>query len=245
LPKYYYTMSYTTAMMKKHIKFIIGVIFSIILLTLCESWLFSDYEINWLEPINDQPDFDDFEHFDWNGDVRARRSEREFFESHKEPWVHSQRCDACRLIAGKFHFAFELAESKLGIQTHNFEEYEELADEDIEEVTRQVCSKVTYKYVRPIKLRNIERLATRGLETMYYLNLPQSSSESITTITWPRRMRNHCKHLVKNMIGRELYDMWLKTSVGEDQRYVIIFFVSCLFFNLFTKYFNFTMLQSW
>ena len=70
LPKYYYTMSYTTAMMKKHIKFIIGVIFSIILLTLCESWLFSDYEINWLEPINDQPDFDDFEHFDWNGDVR-------------------------------------------------------------------------------------------------------------------------------------------------------------------------------
>ena len=80
---------------------------------------------------------------------------------------------------------------------------------------------------------------------MYYLNLPQSSSESITTITWPRRMRNHCKHLVKNMIGRELYDMWLKTSVGEGQRYVIIFFVSCLFFKLFTKYFNFTMLQSW
>ena len=62
-------MSYT-AMMKKHIKFIIGVIFSIILLTLCESWLFSDSEINWLEPINEQPDFDDFEHFDWNGDVR-------------------------------------------------------------------------------------------------------------------------------------------------------------------------------
>ena len=57
---------------------------------------------------------------------RAKRSEREFFKTHKEPLVHSQRCDACRLIAGKFHFAFELAESKLGIQTHNFEEYEEL-----------------------------------------------------------------------------------------------------------------------
>ena len=60
-----------------------------------------------------------------------------------------------------------------------------------------------------------------GLETMYYLNLPQSSSESISTITWPRRMRNHCKHLVKNMIGRDLYDMWLKTSVGEGHRYVV------------------------
>ena len=60
-----------------------------------------------------------------------------------------------------------------------------------------------------------------GLETMYYLNLPQSSSESITTITWPRRMRNHCKHLVKNMIGRDLYDMWLKTSVGEGHRYAV------------------------
>ena len=57
---------------------------------------------------------------------RAKRSEREFFTNHKEPYVHSQRCDACRLIAGKFHFAFELGESKLGIQTHNFEEYEEL-----------------------------------------------------------------------------------------------------------------------
>ena len=32
-----------------------------------------------------------------------------------EPIVHSQRCDACRLTAGKFHYAFELAESKLGI----------------------------------------------------------------------------------------------------------------------------------
>ena len=40
--------------------------------------------------------------------------------------VHSQRCDACRLIASKFHYAFELAESKLGINTHSFDEYEEL-----------------------------------------------------------------------------------------------------------------------
>ena len=81
---------------------------------------------------------------------------------------------------------------------------------------------------------------------MYYLNLPQSSSESITTITWPRRMRNHCKHLVKNMIGRELYDMWLKTSVGEGQRYVhnqIIFLNQLLTFHKI--FFNFTMLQSW
>ena len=79
-----------------------------------------------------------------------------------EPIVHSQRCDACRLTAGKFHYAFELAESKLGIESHNFAEYEELADEDIEEVTRQVCSKVTFKFVMPIKLRDIDRIASPG-----------------------------------------------------------------------------------
>ena len=33
------------------------------------------------------------------------------------------------------------------------------ADEDVEEVSRQVCSKATFKYVLPIHLRGIDRLA--------------------------------------------------------------------------------------
>ena len=54
---------------------------------------------------------------------------------------------------------------------------------------------------------------------MSYLNSPQNTAESsYSTIHWPRRMRNHCKYLVKNMHGRDLYEMWLKTSVGEGHR---------------------------
>ena len=60
-----------------------------------------------------------------------------------------------------------------------------------------------------------------GLETLPYLNLPQNDEDSSTSsnsIHWPRRMRNHCKHLLKNMHGRDLYEMWLRTSVGEGHR---------------------------
>ena len=61
--------------------------------------------------------------------MHAKRKEKEFFEYHADPLVHSQRCDACRLIASKFEHAFELAEHRLAIQTHNFDEYEELGTE--------------------------------------------------------------------------------------------------------------------
>ena len=54
--------------------------------------------------------------------------EREFFKEFQEPLVHSQRCDACRLIASKFHQGLELAETKVGIKTQHFEEYEELGE---------------------------------------------------------------------------------------------------------------------
>ena len=64
--------------------------------------------------------------FDWNGNVRAKRAEKKYFSDHDEPLVHSQRCDACRIIANRAHIGFELAESKVGIQTHQFDEFEEL-----------------------------------------------------------------------------------------------------------------------
>ena len=73
--------------------------------------------INWLNEGSD---------FDWNGNVRAKRAEKKYFSDHDEPLVHSQRCDACRIIANRAHIGFELAESKVGIQTHQFDEFEEL-----------------------------------------------------------------------------------------------------------------------
>ena len=89
------------------------------------------------------------------------------------------------------------------------------ADADVEEVSRQVCSKSTFRYVLPIHLRGIDRLAASELETFQFTNLPQNTEDSKSEISWPRRLRNHCKHMIKNLQGRELYEMWLKTSVGE------------------------------
>ena len=75
------------------------------------------------------------------------------------------------------------------------------------------------------KFCEIKFFLISGLETMPYLNVPQviyqSQSEDMedtSSIHWPRRLRNHCKHLVKNMKGRDLYEMWLRTSVGEGHR---------------------------
>ena len=89
------------------------------------------------------------------------------------------------------------------------------ADEDVEEVSKQVCSKATFRYVLPIHLRGIDRLAASELETFTFMNLPQNTENGRSEISWPRRLRNHCKHMIKNLQGRELYEMWLKTSVGE------------------------------
>ena len=91
-----------------------------------------------------------------------------------------------------------------------------VADEDVQEVSKQVCSKGTYKFVLPLILRGIERLAASELETFSYLNLPQTSNkDEENDINWPRRLRNHCTYMMKNLQGREVYDMWLKTSVGQ------------------------------
>ena len=99
---------------------------TVIFLTFCDSWLYSDYD--WLENLNESHDDEvvDHEDFDWNRDVRAKRAEKKYFSEHFEPLVHSQRCDACRIIANKLHIGFELAESKLGIKTHSPYEFEEL-----------------------------------------------------------------------------------------------------------------------
>ena len=58
--------------MKWVIRFIIGIIVSIILLTICESWIFSNSEFDWLENLNENALPGEFhsEDFDWNGDVR-------------------------------------------------------------------------------------------------------------------------------------------------------------------------------
>lgn len=83
-------------------------------------------------------------------------------------------------------------------------------------MSKQVCSKSTFKFALPISLRGIDRLAASELETFSYLNLPQNKDKKTDSdINWPRRLRNHCKHMVKNLQGRDLYEMWLRTSVGE------------------------------
>ena len=117
--------------MKTVLRIIFGLLVTVILLTFCDSWIFSNSEFDWLEnlnePLYDDEDFDKgTEDFDWNGNVRAKRAERKYFTDHDEPLVHNQRCDACRIIANKIHIGFELAESKVGIKTHSFDEFEEL-----------------------------------------------------------------------------------------------------------------------
>ena len=89
-----------------------------------------------------------------------------------------------------------------------------LADEDVQEVSKQICSKGTYKFVLPVFLRGIDRLAASELETFSYLNLPQASISEKSDLNWPRRLRNHCTYMMKNLQGRDMYEMWLKTSVG-------------------------------
>ena len=113
--------------MKIILKIVLGLLLTVILVSFCDSWIFSTSEYDWLENLNEpQHDTEFEENFDWNGDVRARRAEKKYFVEHEEPLVHSQRCDACRIIANKIHIGFELAESKVGIKTHSFDEYEEL-----------------------------------------------------------------------------------------------------------------------
>jgi hypothetical protein len=103
--------------------------FVFVIVSVILGWLVSIHEIDWLANLNENRHLSPQEyeeHSDWNSDVRAGRMERQYFEHHDEPLVHSSRCDACRLIASKFHHALELAEHKLGIRTHSFDEYEEL-----------------------------------------------------------------------------------------------------------------------
>ena len=92
-----------------------------------------------------------------------------------------------------------------------------LADEDVQEVSKQICSKGTYKFVLPVFLRGIDRLAASELETFSYLNLPQASISEKSDLNWPRRLRNHCNYMLKNLQGRDMYEMWLKTSVGAGR----------------------------
>ena len=99
-----------------------------ILLSLCDSWIFSNSEYDWLDNLNEPLHSEFEEDFDWNGDVRAKRAEKRYFSDHEEPAVHSQRCDACRVIANKIHIGFELAESKVGIRTHYHDENDELGN---------------------------------------------------------------------------------------------------------------------
>ena len=59
--------------MKWVIRFLIGIIISVILLTICDTWLFSNSDYDWLEPLNEVPDPDDIysnHGLDWNGNVR-------------------------------------------------------------------------------------------------------------------------------------------------------------------------------
>lgn len=112
--------------MKTLLRIVLGLLITVILLSLCDSWLFSNSEYDWLDNLNEPLIDDEPGEFDWNGSVRAKRAEKNYFKDHEEPIVHSQRCDACRIIANKVHIGFELAESKVGIKTHSLDEYEEL-----------------------------------------------------------------------------------------------------------------------
>ena len=91
-----------------------------------------------------------------------------------------------------------------------------LADEDIDVVYRQVCSRSSFKYVFPVILREVERLAAYGLETDGYL--PKASEVTIDLL-WSKRLRNHCKYIADHLKGRDMYDMWLKTATGIDKKY--------------------------
>ena len=89
-------------------------------------------------------------------------------------------------------------------------------DEEIEDVLRQVCSRSSYKYVFPVELRELDRLAGHGLETSAYL--PKADEVTID-LMWSRRLRNHCNHLADHLKGRDMYDVWLKTATGFNKKH--------------------------
>ena len=112
--------------MKLLIRILFGILITVILLSFCDSWLFGNSDYDWLDNLNDHSHEED--EFDWNGEIRAKRGERKYFEENEEPLVHNQRCDACRIIGNRVHIGFEVAESKLGIRTHSFDEEDELGE---------------------------------------------------------------------------------------------------------------------
>ena len=57
--------------MKILIRIILGLLVTVILLSFCDSWIFSNSEFDWLDNLNEAQDED----FDWNGNVRAKRAE--------------------------------------------------------------------------------------------------------------------------------------------------------------------------
>lgn len=190
-------------------------------LKVCESWLF-DYDSKdggWLGVYSNHPQdmHEEWDHDeDWTVDRQARRFERSFFADHAQPSFNSRRCDACRLIAARFDHAFEVAESKVGIRSHATDEYEELADEDVSEVVGKVCHKANYRFVVPLRVRNKDRLAASGLETIAHLSTSLSAPDDSDSpdVDWPQRLRNHCRHYVDQLKGRDVYEMWLRTSAG-------------------------------
>ena len=82
--------------MKTVLRIIFGLLVTVILLSFCDSWIFSNSEFDWLENLNEPlydehelgEDFEPDPNLDWNGNVRAKRAEKKYFTEHDEPLVH-------------------------------------------------------------------------------------------------------------------------------------------------------------
>ncbi len=73
--------------------------------------------------------------------------------------------------------------------------------------------------MRAVTLLGEQRLAAPGIETDYHLmydNTMVNIEKNENRVgVWPQRLKARCRHFAENLHGKEIYEMWLRTSAGN------------------------------
>ena len=111
-------------------------------LKLAESWLAGDD--GWLSDFYPDPDYMS------DSPITESDHSQRFFKNRERPSAPGPRCDACRAIAYRLDKAFGFAESQAGIKLNTeYEELDELSEDEVNVITSSVCTRKTFKKVRP------------------------------------------------------------------------------------------------
>ena len=90
--------------------------------------------------------------------------------------------------------------------------------------------------VEPVVVHGERRLASPGIETSYHLEdrhfvdltsdyfaneeneddlIDAVQDRRTSAALWPQRLKARCRHFSEHFHGKEIYDMWLRTSAGK------------------------------